>query len=192
MPDIVDRKAFNGAMKKIDRLGLRQLWDELEEIFTHFQLNVEESPHANGAAVVREMLQQRFEMGNGWNRRQIGHLYWRKSLTVGSTQVRLGAKIRIAGRSDLSPKDLMVVDVVDLMRYITSGAVDIAVLAVPSDKLAIYIENRTPRFTDAVRAVERSRATDLPLIILALEHDGPGPALPKRRTRQGRAEATEG
>jgi len=58
-------------------------------------------------------------------------------------------------------------------------------MIVPSDRLGKYLTDRGPRFSEATRAVERARAGDLPLVVLALEHDGPGPALAKRRTRQG-------
>ena len=67
------------------------------------------------------------------------------------------------------------------------GSIDIGVMFVPSDRLGKFLTDRGPKFADATRAIERARAQDLPLVVLALEHDGPGPALAKRRTRQGRA-----
>lgn len=187
MPKITDLKTLNGTNNKIDRLGLHRLWEELTGILTRFRLELEESARANNAQILQGMFDQRFTSAPGWERRQSGHLYWRKSLAIDDTRVCLGAKIRIASRGGLSGGDSMVVEVINLTKQIASGAIDVAALAVPSDNLSTYLDGRVARFADAVRAVERSRATDLPLIILALEHDGPGPALPKKRTRQGRA-----
>lgn len=69
---------------------------------------------------------------------------------------------------------------------ITEGRIDVGVIVVPSNKLAYFLTDRVARYTDAVKAVERARASDLPLAVIALEHDGPGPALMKRQTRQGK------
>lgn len=187
MPKIVERKSYNGAEEKIERLGLRPLWNELERILTGFQLLVEERRDANGGAVVREMLDRQFQDAGGWTKQQAGDVDWTKCLIVNGIRVCIGVEIQFSGRSDL-----VIVDIAHLRDQITTGAVDVGVLVVPTDKLGVYLTDRGPKLADAVRAVERSRATDLPLIILALEHDGPGPALPKRRTRQGRAETTEG
>ena len=182
MPKIVDRKSYNGAEEKIDRLGLRPLWSELERILSGFQLLLEERRDANGGAVVREMLDQQFENASGWIKQQTGDVDWTKCLIVNGTRVCVGVEIQFSGRSDL-----IVVDVAHLRDQITAGVVDVGVLVVPTDRLGVYLTDRGPKLADAIRAVERSRATDLPLIILALEHDGPGPPLPKRRTRQGKA-----
>lgn len=187
MPKIADRRAYNGAEERIERLGLRSLWNELERILTGFQLLVEERRDANGGAVVREMLDQQFQNATGWTKQQTGDVDWSKCLIINGTRVCIGVEVQFSGRSDL-----MVVDVAHLRDQIIAGAVDVGVLVVPTDQLGVYLTDRGPKFADAVRAVERSRATDLPLIILALEHDGPGPALPKRRTRQGKAGAPEG
>lgn len=191
MPRIAELKTFDGTEEKLARLGLRQLWEEFTDILTRFRLELEERPHANRARLLQEKLGRRFALAPGWHRRQSGHLYWSKSLTVNGTRACLGAKIRIAERADLSRDDLMIVEVINLTEQIASGAIDVGALGVPSDNLSTYLDGRVPRFVDAIRAVERSRATDLPLIILALEHDGPGPALPKKRTRQGRAGSSD-
>jgi hypothetical protein len=183
VPKLASRKSYNGAEEKIERLGLRPLWNELEQILVGFQLLVEERRDANGGAVVREMLDQRFQNAGGWTSHQTGDVDWTKCRLVNGVRVCIGVEIQFSGRSDL-----IVVDVAHLRDQITAGAVDVGVLVVPTDRLGTYLTDRGPKLSDAIRAVDRSRATDLPLIILALEHDGPGPALPKKRTRQGRAE----
>lgn len=188
MPTIASLKTFNGTETKLNRLGLRPLWEELKEILTGFHLNIQERLHANSAVHTRHVLEHRFEMVTGWSRRRTGELYWSKHLTKNNSRVCLGVKIRIAGRHDLSPQDLLIMEIVGLSQQLIRGSIDIAALVVPSAQFSVYLGNRAPNLVDAIRAVERTRATDLPLIILALEHDGPGRPLPKKRTRQGRAE----
>ena len=77
-------------------------------------------------------------------------------------------------------------DVAHLREEIINGAIDAGAIVVPSDRLGKFLTDRGPKFSDAIRAIERARAEDLPLLVLALEHDGVGPPLIKRRTRQGR------
>lgn len=38
--------------------------------------------------------------------------------------------------------------------------------------------------SDAKRHMREARAEDLPLVLIALEHDGPGPALKKQAKRE--------
>lgn len=102
--------------------------------------------------------------------------------TVNGTRVCLGVEIQF---SVPAASDLIFVDLQYLCDEIIAGQIDVGVIVVPSDKLAYFLTDRVARYTDAVKAVERARATDLPLAVLALEHDGPGPALKKRQTRQG-------
>ena len=77
-------------------------------------------------------------------------------------------------------------DVCHLRELIEAGSLDVGILVVPSDRLGSYLTDRAPKYSDALTAVSRARAEHLPLIVLAVEHDGPGEALEKRRTRQGR------
>ena len=78
-----------------------------------------------------------------------------------------GVEIQFSGRSDL-----LIVDVAHLREEIIAGAIDIGIIIVPSDRLGRYLTDRGPRFSDATRAVENgARAADLPLVVLALEHD---------------------
>jgi len=130
---------------------------------------------------VRDLLDSAFSNAGGWKKLVSGGVDWTKCKTVNGTQICLGVEIQFSGRSDL-----LIVDVAHLRDMIIAGAIDIGVMIVPSDRLGKYLTDRGPRFSDATRAVERARAEDLPLVVLALEHDGPGPALAKRRTRQGK------
>ena len=184
MPKVTERTFFNGTNEKVDRLGLRRTWKQLENVLTGFDLRVAEQKDANGGAAVRELLDGRFQAVGGWENKQTGGVDWTKCQTVNGTRVCLGVEVQFSARSDL-----LIVDVGHLRDEITAGQIDVGVIVVPSDKLAYFLTDRVARYTDAVKAIERARATDLPLAVLALEHDGPGPALKKRQTRQGKKTA---
>lgn len=181
MPRIVDQTSFDGARERIARLGLLPLWGELEAILTGFDLRVEERRDSNGGAEIRAIMDERFRQAEGWTIRSSGGVDWTKCHVVNGTSTCLGVEIQFSARSDL-----LIVDVVHLRDEITAGRIDVGIIVVPSDRLAVFLTDRVARYSDAVRAVERARAEDLPLAVLSIEHDGPGPALPKRRTRQGR------
>lgn len=159
-------------------MGLDSLWREFEETIEGVQLRVKEERDANGGAAVRDLIDQAFVRTGGWVKQQTGGVDWTKCKTVNGTRVCVGVEVQFSGRSDL-----LIVDVAHLRDEIVTGAIDIGVMAVPSDRLGRFLTDRGPSFSDATRAIERARAQDLPLIVVALEHDGPGPALPKRRTR---------
>lgn len=179
---IVNQQVYNGAQEKIQRLGLTGLWNELLEILTRHDLRVKEEKDANGGAAVREQFDSEFRTSNGWSIQKTGGIDWTKCHIVNGTRVCIGVEIQFSGRSDL-----LIIDVTHLRDEIISGHIDIGVIAVPSDHLALFLTDRCPSFSAAVTAITRARAQDMPLIILGLEHDGPGSALPKRRTRQGRS-----
>lgn len=185
MPKITDRESFDGATERVVRLGLLPLWSELEKIIVGFELLVEERRNANGAAEIRALLDQRFRIAQGWTSRTSGGVDWTKCHSVNGTSVCLGVEVQFSGRSDL-----LIVDVVHLRDEIIAGRIDVGVIVAPSDRLAVFLTDRVARYTDAVKAVERARAQDLPLIVLGVEHDGPGPFLKKRQTRQGRSGST--
>lgn len=182
MPKITDRASFDGAMERIARLGLEPLWAELEEILTGFELLIEERRDANGAAEIRSILDARFRRLEGWSNKAAGGVDWTKCKAVNGTRICLGIEIQFSGRSDL-----LIVDVAHLRDELTAGRIDAGIIVVPSDRLAVFLTDRVARFSDAVKAVQRARAEDLPLAVLGLEHDGPGSALKKRQTRQGRS-----
>jgi len=184
VPKVTECTFFNGTDAKLDRLGLRSIWKQLESVLTGFDLRVAEQKDSNGGAAVRELLDSRFQAVGGWENKQTGGVDWTKCHTANGTRVCLGVEIQFSARSDL-----LIVDVQHLRDEITAGRIDIGVIVVPSDKLAYFLTDRVARYTDAVKAIERARATDLPLAVLALDHDGPGPALKKRQTRQGKKPA---
>lgn len=175
MPRIAQTQFYNGFNGRIERLGLRPLWAELERVLTDFSLLVREERDTNGGAAVRVLLDEAFRQIGGWTNRQTGDVDWIKCLAVNGTSVCMGVEVQFSSRSDM-----LIIDVDHLRQQITEGKIDVGVIVVPSDRLATFLTDRAPYFAAAVRAVERSRAHDLPLAVLGLEHDGPGPALPKR------------
>jgi hypothetical protein len=178
MPRISEEAFYGGAKERIGRLGLGDLLDEIRRIVSDFPLLVLEERDKNGGAEVRARLDARFEEAKGWIKKQTGDVDWTISKVVNGTRLSIGVEIQVSARSDL-----IVIDLIHLRKAITEGLIDIGVLVVPSDRLGGFLTDRAPRMSDAKRHVKEARVEDLPLVLLALEHDGPGPALPKRSKR---------
>src|SRR5262245_13010732 len=77
--------------------------------------------------------------------------------------------------------DLVVVDILHLRQALTAGEVDIGVLVLPTDRLSVFLTDRGPSMATAKRHVLAARAEDLPILLIALEHHGPGLPLAKQR-----------
>ncbi len=65
------------------------------------------------------------------------------------------------------------------------GEIDVGVVVVPSDRMQTFLPDRTPSFRDAVKYIEEEfhEAATYPIVIVAIEHDGPGEALEKQKRR---------
>lgn len=177
MPSL-EEFAYDGFYEKIKRLGLDALLNEVRVLLRDFDLRVEERKDANGGAKLRELIDARFSEADDWKKIQSGGVDWTKCHRVNGIEVCLGIEIQMSARSDM-----LVMDVQHLRVAMTSGVIDVGVLAVPSDKLAQFMTDRAPSLSDAKRHVDLARATDLPLLVVGVTHDGPGPALPKRSKR---------
>ena len=177
MPKLTDEVPFGGAVEKMTRLGLTPLYREVQEILEGFPLLVKEAKNANGGKAVRVLLDARFEerQATGWKKRQTGGVDWTKCLVVNGTEVCIGVEVQMSARSDL-----IIIDLIHLRLALTRGTIDVGILVVPSDRLGPFLTDRGPRLADARRMVREARVEDLPIILLGLEHDGPGPALPKQ------------
>jgi hypothetical protein len=90
----------------------------------------------------------------------------------------LGIEVQFSARSDL-----LIIDIVHLREALTQGKIDVGVVVVPSDRLSYFLTDRGPSISDAKRHVHEARAEDFPLLLIALEHDGPGPPLAKQKKR---------
>jgi hypothetical protein len=141
-----------------------------------------EQSEANGAAAIREALDQQFKKGKDWSNKVSGGIDWIKRLRYNQTlAVRMGVEIQVSARSDM-----LIRDIVHLRNSLQQGEIDIGVIVVPSDRLQSFLTDRTPSLKDAVRYVEQEfkEATTFPIIIIAIEHDAPGKALPKKKTNK--------
>jgi len=181
VPRITEEQPYNGVLERVTRLGLEPLLHELRAILIGFTLPVEERRDANGGAAVRKLIDKQFERAQGWTKKQTGDVDWTKCRSVNGTRVCVGVEVQFSARSDL-----IVIDVIHLRKAITDGKIDVAVLVVPSDRLGVFLTDRGPSMADARRHVREVRADDLPLLLIALEHDGPGPALAKQAKRSNR------
>ena len=178
MARIVEEAFYNGALQKLERLGLRGLIDEIRSVLTGFPLLVQETTDSNGGAALRKLIDQGFESAGGWTKKVTGDVDWTKCHTVNGTQVCVGVEVQVSARSDL-----LVMDIVHLRDAIEAGLIDVAVLVIPSDRLSNFLTDRAPSMSDAKRHVGHAKADDLPLILMAVEHDGPGQALVKQKKR---------
>jgi hypothetical protein len=178
---------YGGAREKVCRLGLAELFLELQQIIFETPIEVLEAPQANGAAIIREALDTKFKAGLNWKQAKTGGIDWIKRIRYNaSILARLGVEIQVSARSDLIIRDL-----VHLRNSLQKSEIDVGVIVVPSDRLQTFLTDRTPAFRDAVRYIEQEfkEAVNFPIILIAIEHDRAGKALPKKRTNKGGRES---
>lgn len=182
MPTISDRAAYGGFQRKVERLGMAPLLAEVEQLICGFEFLLKPVRHANGAAGVRQTLDDRFEAQGGWRIIKSGGIDWTKTLEYGPATVCMGVELQISARSDLLTNDLT-----HLIAAMDRGDVDVGVIVVPSDSSARYLTDRCPRFSYAQEHVRRAKAEYDPILLLAIEHDGTSnTALPKQTTNVGK------
>lgn len=177
MPSLEEER-FGGVERKIERLGLGPLVDEVRSIARDFDLRVLETRDSNGGAFLRRILDERFEQAGGWTKKQTGDVDWTKCHRLNGTRVCVGVEVQVSARSDM-----LVMDIHHLRTAMSSGTIDIAILIVPSDALGVFLTDRGPCLSDARRHVHVARADDLPFLLIGLQHDGAGQALPKQTKR---------
>lgn len=182
MPKLTERAFFGGTQERLNRLGLINVWKELENILTNFQLCLDKRDDTDSEIVLRKLIDARFRSTSGWKGKRSGGVNWTRCHKIGEIRVCLGAQIQLSVSAE---SDLLLVDLQYLRDEIAGGRIDVGVIVVPSDKLAYFVTDGIVRYSDAVRAVERTQASYLPLAVLALEHDGLGPSLIKGQPRHG-------
>jgi hypothetical protein len=180
MPKIVSEQSFDGAEALIQRLGLDELLDETRKLITGFEFLVEERRDANSAKVLRVLIDKQFESAGGWAQKKTGGVDWikRQAINGRPRHICIGVEIQVSGRSDV-----LSVDLIHLRNELLQGMIDLAVLVVPSDKLGNYLTDRVAKLSEAYRHIEMARAQDMPFVLIAIEHDGPGPPLVKQPKR---------
>jgi hypothetical protein len=181
MAKIVEDIYYDGAKERVERLGLGPLVDEIRRSVESLSLLVLEKKDKNGGAAVRRLIDSQFDRAGGWKKRVSGDLDWVKCKVVNGTRVCVGVEVQFSARSDL-----IVVDMIHLNAAFREGRIDVGVLLVPSDRLGYFLTDRGPKVSDAKRHVKAARLEDSPLIVFAVEHDGPGLALPKQTKRSSK------
>lgn len=181
MPRIVEEIYYDGARERIARLGLAALIDEIKTIVSGFTLLVREETDANGGAAVRKLIDEAFAISDGWIKRVSGDIDWMKCQDFTGAKLCIGVEVQVSARSDL-----LVVDMIHLANAFREGRIDIGVVIVPSDKLSRFLTDRGPCISDAKKHARQARLEDSPLILFAIEHDGPGNPLAKQYKRTSR------
>lgn len=176
MPKLTERAFFGGTEGKLNRLGLMNVWKELENILTNFQLCLDEPDNTNSGIVLRKLIDSRFRSTGGWRGKRSSKVNWTRCHKIRDVHVCLGAQVQLSVSGE---SDLILVDLQYLQDEIAGGRIDVGAIVVSSDKLACFLSDGVVRYSDAVRAIKRTQASHLPLAVLALEHDGIGPSLIK-------------
>jgi hypothetical protein len=141
---------YGGGREKICRLGLADLFLELQEIVLRTPVVLEEAAKANGAAGIREALDASFSEANDWVGVKAGGIDWVKRMRYNQTFLaRLGVEIQVSARSDL-----LIRDVVHLRNSLQKAEIDVGVIVVPDDRMQKFLPDRTPSFSDATRYIE--------------------------------------
>jgi hypothetical protein len=175
---LTNLRFYDGAREKVCRLGMADLFFELLEILLGLEVFLLEEKEANGAAALRSIIDERFKAIGGWVHRRTGDVDWKKRLKYNETiVVTLGVEVQVSARSALLYRDI-----VHVRNALQQGAIDVGVIVVPDDRLQRFLPDRTPRFRDAVRCIEQEfkEAMTYPIVLISIEHDGPGDPLPKR------------
>ncbi len=173
--------AYDGAEKKTQRLGHRPLVDEVTTLLAETEIRVEEQTEANGAAAIRQLLDASFAVSGTWQSKKSGDVDWSKCKVVNGTRVCVGVEIQVSARSELLYKDIL-----HLKNRIIGGDIDLGIIIVPSDRLHSFLPDRTPSKSYAEKVIREQDADRLPILLVEMEHDGPGPALPKKITNTSR------
>ncbi|MCC6159957.1 MAG: hypothetical protein IT350_18030 [Deltaproteobacteria bacterium] len=160
---------------------MAELFLEVQEILLGVDIRIEEKREANGAAVIREKIDAGFGSRSDWDKISAGGIDWQKRIRYNrSMMASLGVEVQVSARSDL-----LVRDIVHLRNSIDAGDIEAGIIVVPSDAMQSFLPDRTPSLSDAVKYIESEfkEAMTMPLIVIAVEHDGTGPATAKRKRR---------
>lgn len=186
---ITSLRFYGGSREKVCRLGLAELFLELQQIVLATHVVLQEVAEANGAAAVRESLDAQFLAAKDWVKTTSGGIDWVKRIRYNQTfMARLGVEVQVSARSDL-----LIRDIVHLRNSLQEGVIDVGVIVVPSDRLQTFLPDRTPSLRDADRYIESEfkEAMTFPIIVMAVEHDKAGAPLPKKRTNRGKGPQVE-
>jgi hypothetical protein len=172
---------------KMRRLGLQPLVEEVKSLVESTRILVlerrREGTSFNGAAAIRELLDNTFRKSGTWESKKSGDVDWSKCKVVNGTRVCVGVEIQVSARSELLYKDIL-----HLKNRIVNGDIDLGVIVVPSDHLQSFLPDRTPSVSYARKVIVEQDADRLPIVLIEMEHDGPGPPLGKKVTNTSRGQ----
>lgn len=179
---VTQERFYDGAEDKIKRLGLSNLFLEVKDILEKTPIFLLEQKESNGAKPIREAIDANFEKRGGWVKKVTGGVDWIKEAHYNdSIVVKLGAEIQVSARSDL-----VVRDIVHLRNSLQSGEIDVGVIVVPDKHLPTFTGSRSPTLRETIKYIEEEfkEAMTFPIAVIAVEHDGPGPALKKQERKR--------
>lgn len=157
MPKLTERAFFGGSEERLDRLGLSNVWKELESILTNFQLCLDKQDNnIDGGIVLRKLIDARFRSTSGWKGKRSGQVNWTRCYKIRDVHVCLGVQVQLSVSAE---SDLLLIDLQYLRDEIADGKIDVGAIVVPSDKLARFLTDGVVRYSDAVRAIERMQAS---------------------------------
>lgn len=124
------------------------------------------------------MIDERFVAAGGWNQKKSGGVDWMKRQAVNGRPrfISIGVEVQVSGRSDL-----VAVDLIHLRKQLLQGEIDLAVLVVPSDRLGRFITDRVATVSQTKRHIDMGHFEEMPFILMAIEHDGEGQAIKKKK-----------
>jgi hypothetical protein len=135
-------KFYGGARDKVCRLGLAHLFLELQQIVLDTDIRLLPQKDTNGAAYVRQALDESFERCGEWTKTTSGGIDWIKRIRYNESIVaRMGVEVQVFARSDL-----LIRDIVHLRNSLQDGTIDIGVIVVPDNLMQVYLPDRTPAF----------------------------------------------
>lgn len=182
---ISQMKFYGGSRDKVCRLGLAHIFLELQEILISTEVRILDQKQANGAGLVREMIDARFREYPEWIQSKQGDIDWVKRIRYNQTVVsRMGVEIQVSGRSDLLARDI-----VHIRNNLQDSHIDVGVIVVPSDEFEDRLTDRVANYSYAVKYVEQElrEAQSYPIVLIAVEHDAfSDKPLPKKKTNKGR------
>ncbi len=175
---ITEIRFYGGSRERITKLGLADLFIELQEILLTTPVYILEEKDANGGAEVRKLIDASFEARDDWVKKTTGDVDWSKRIRYNrSFLATIGVEIQVSARSDLLIRDL-----VHIRNNLQQGRIEVGIIVVPNVTFQNYLPDRTPSLKDAVKYIEEEfvEAQNYPIVVMAIEHDGPGEALKKQ------------
>lgn len=178
---ITSIRFYNGSLEKVTRLGMAGILFELLCALIETRIMLKEEKDANSGKAIRVAIDEALTKKSGWKKTVSGDLDWTKDRESNhATKVRIGLEVQVSARSDLVIRDLM-----HIRNNMTRGSIDVVVLVVPSDYMSRFLPDRAPTLSETLKYIDEEfkEIQQFPLVLISVEHDGAGDALPKQKRR---------